>query len=1274
MKTKKICTLLLPASQHFGNSRFVTSKNNISFIEFRKYFLPLVLLFSIVLSSSVLSAQRSVVKLPTGNFTNFAFLSSQLFLNNANSSNTNWVNDNLTLDRKMDVLPAVPADPTSNSPQCVSDGVTLNFNGSAPAGETWYWQTSATGTSTSNSASNYTVTVAGTYFVRAQDNTTLDWSDGAGSVTISFLPDVEVPVFVLGATSSRCQAAGAVTYTASASNATEITYSLDATSLAYGNTINATTGEVTFAFNWNGSSTITASAAGCNGPLTSDHEVEIFAFVNTPVFDMGPSTTRCQGAVTINYNATADNAISLTYSLDATSLAAGNTIDANTGDVTFAAGWSGTSVITVEASGCNGPKSATHTIDITPSVDTPVFTLGLLSSRCRSSSAVTYTANAANNTGLSYTLDAASIAAGLSINSSTGSVDYNGGWRSTCIITATATGCNGPKTATHTATTNDDVEDPVFALGSNSSRCSGAATITYSATANYTTGITYNLDASSSGGGNTINSSTGAVTYAAGWSGTTTITATAAGCKGPKTKSHTVTITPSVAAPVFALGSTSVRCKSGGTVTYSSTAANSTGITYSLDAASIGGGLSINASTGAVSYLGSWTGVTIVTATSTGCNGPASATHTITTNGDPVFVSGATSIRCQGAGSVTYSASSPAVINFTLDAASISGGNTINSSSGAVTYAATWSGTTTITATPSGCGGASAVNHVVTITPTVGTPVFTLGAVSSRCIGAATITYTANATNNTGLAYSLDAASISGGNTINTTTGAVTYDAAWTGTSTITATAQGCNGPKTANHVVTTNANVSIPIFTSGASSFRCLGAGSVTYSATASNSTGITYSLDGTSLIAGNTINATTGAVSYTLLWVGTSTITASAAGCSGPQTAIHTVTINGAVTTPVFTLGASSTRCQGAGTVTYTANSNNTSGITYSLDAGSITGGNTINAATGAVTYVAGWSGTTTITASASGCNGPRTANHTVTVTPTVGIPVFTLGSSSTRCQGAGTVTYTATASNSTLRTYSLDASSISGGNSINSSTGIVTYSAGWSGTSVVTVVASGCNGPSSSTHTVTITASVATPTFTAGATSIRCQGAGSVIYDAVAAYTTGITYSLNAASISGGNTINASTGSVAYAAGWSGTSSITASAAGCNGPRTATHTVTITPTVATPAFTLGATSVRCQGANTVTYTANAANNTGITYSLDASSISGGNTINAVTGAVTYIAGWTGSSVITASAAGCGGPKTANHTVTINTTVGATIFTLGATTTRCQGAGSVT
>jgi hypothetical protein len=103
---------------------------------------------------------------------------------------------------------------------------------------------------------------------------------------------------------------------------------------------------------------------------------------------------------------------------------------------------------------------------------------------------------------------------------------------------------------------------------------------------------------------------------------------------------------------------------------------------------------------------------------------------------------------------------------------------------------------------------------------------------------------------------------------------------------------------------------------------------------------------------------------------------------GC-GSVNATGTITVTPSVTINAFAM-ATSTRCQGAGVVTYTTTANNSTGITYILDVASLAGGNTINAATGDVTYVGAWSGTTTITASAAGCNGPALTTHVVTIYP--------------------------------------------------------------------------------------------------------------------------------------------------------------------------------------------------------------------------------------------------------------------------------------------------
>ena len=1202
--------------------------------------------------------QTSTVNLPVGDFTSIGTVIFRIYLLNIKGSSTRFFMDEVNLNGSIVSLPADPANPTSNSPQCYTTGVTMNFSGTPPSAEAWYWQTSANGTSTANSASSYNVTSSGTYYVKARDMSTLMWSAGAGSVYVIAIPAVYTPVFDLGSSSSRCSGSSAITFSATAQYSTNISYSLDAASISGGNTINDSTGQVNFSAGWTDTSVITATATGCDASTsTADHIVTITPNVGTPVFTAGATSFRCTGSGSFTYNASATNNLGISYSLDATSLAGGVTINASTGTVTYPLNWVGVSTITASAAGCNGPAISTHQASSLNPVVTPVFSGGGSSTICQGSGRLNYSATATNAVSISYNLDATSIAGGNTINTTIGDVIYAPSWSGTSYITATATGCGGPKSATHVVTITPTVGTPVFALGTTSTRCQGATNVVYGATASNSTVITYSLDAGSTAAGNIIDA-TGQVTYVAGWSGSSVITATAVGCNGPTTATHTATTTATVGTPVFNMGTTSTRCQGPGTVTYTANATNSTALSYSLNAAAITAGNTIDALTGQVSYVAGWTGSTIITASAAGCNGPITAQHTVTidlTVGSASFVLGASSSRCGGAGSITYTATATnnTGITYSLDAASIAQGNTINSSTGTVSYVPAWSGPSTITASAAGCNGPSTASHTVNMLPGVTTPVFSLGTSSVRCQSTSNVTYTATATNSTGITYSLDAASVAGGNTINSSTGLVSYVSGWSGTTIITASAAGCSGPATATHTVTITPFVGTPVFVLGANSIRCQGAVTIIYTANASNSTGINYSLDAISLGSGNTINSSTGAVTFTVLWFGNSTITATATGCGSNTSATHTVTVNATVGTPVFTLGASSTRCQLGITVIYTATAANNSGITYSLDAASIAGGNTINAATGAVTYSASWTGTSTITATATGCNGPKTANHIVNTTPTVGVPSFIIGPVSSRCQGAGTATYTANASNATGMIYSLDVASITGGNSINSSTGLVTYAASWSGTTTVTATAAGCNGPKTNFHTVTITANVGNPVFTLGATSTRCQGAGTVTYTATATNNTGISYSLDAASISGGNSINSATGTVTYVAGWNGTSIIRASTTGCNGPQASNHTVTNTPTVGTPSFALGLFSSRQQGAATITYTASATNATGITYTLDAASLGGGNTINSSTGAVTYAVNWNGTTVITASAAGCNGPFTANHTVFINPTV---------------------
>ncbi len=519
---------------------------------------------------------------------------------------------------------------------------------------------------------------------------------------------------------------------------------------------------------------------------------------------------------------------------------------------------------------------------------------------------------------------------------------------------------------------------------------------------------------------------------------------------------------------------------------------------------------------------------------------------TITVTTGPTAVAGGPDNVCQSASPSPIALTGASVGGSATTGAwsIVSGGGSLSDYSqttnpAAITYtpAENYSGTVKIRLTSNNTGCAAISDRTINITPTVGTPVFTLGAASTRCQGAGTVTYGATATNNTGITYTLDGASITGGNSIVAGTGAVTFVAGWGGTSTITASATGCNGPKTATHTVTITPTVGAPVFTLGATSTRCQGAGTVTYTATATNSTGITYTLDGASITGGNSIVAGTGAVTFVAGWSGTSTITASATGCNGPKTATHTVTITPTVGTPVFALGTTSTRCQGAGSVTYTATATNSTGITYTLDGASITGGNSIVAGTGAVTFVAGWGGTSTITASATGCNGPKTATHTVTITP---LPVATFSYSGTPyCSNASNPSPTFSGGG-VAGTFSSTAGLVF----VSTATGQVNLAASTAGTYTVTntIAAAGGCGVVTATSSITITALPTATVSYSGSPFCTNFGTGTVTFSG----TTGGIYSSSPAGLS----LNASSGAITTATSTPGTYTVTYTIAAANG----------------------------------------------------------------------------------------------------------------------------
>ena len=92
-------------------------------------------------------------------------------------------------------LPSAPPAPMQSAsvPTCTG-GTDLSIPGAPAAGDAWYWQASATGTSTATLVSGpYTVFLNGTYYARTYNATYGFWSATSSSITVTNIPVAPLP-------------------------------------------------------------------------------------------------------------------------------------------------------------------------------------------------------------------------------------------------------------------------------------------------------------------------------------------------------------------------------------------------------------------------------------------------------------------------------------------------------------------------------------------------------------------------------------------------------------------------------------------------------------------------------------------------------------------------------------------------------------------------------------------------------------------------------------------------------------------------------------------------------------------------------------------------------------------------------------------------------------------------------------------------------------------------------------------------------------------------
>ncbi len=916
-----------------------------------------------------------------------------------------------------------------------------------------------------------------------------------------------------------------------------------------------------------------------------------------------------------------------------TSVPAGLSINASTGEVDLSASTPNTYTVTYTTPGpCPGTQNQLVTVT---AVDDASFNY----------SAASYCANDADPTPTITGVAGGTFSstAGLSINASTGEIDLSASTPNTYTVTYTTSGaCSNSSNVSVTINPLDDASFNYSAAAYCVTDADPTPTITGLA------GGTF-----SSTAGLSINTTTGAIDVSASTPNTYTVTYTTT---GPCPSSSNVSVTINALDDASFNYSAAAYCVTDADPT--PTITGLAGGTFSSTA-----GLSINASTGAIDLSASTPNTYTVTYTTAGtCPNSSNVSVTINPLDDASFNYSA------AAYCVTDTDPTPTITGLTGGTFSSTAGLSINATTGAIDVSASTPNTYTVTYTTTGtCPNSSNVS--VTINP-LDDASFNYSA-AAYCVSDADPTPTI--TGLTGGTFSSTA-----GLSINASTGAIDVSASTPNTYTITYTTAG-TCPNSSNVSVTINP-LDDASFNYGAAAY-CVSDADPT--PTITGVAGGTFSST-----AGLSINASTGAIDVSASTPNTYTVTYTTAGTC-PNSSNVSVTINplddasfnyGAASyclsdadpTPTVTGVAGGTFSSTAGlsintttgeidvsastpntyTVTYTTagtcpNSSNVSVTITALDDASFnysaaaycvsdadptptitgvaggtfssTAGLSINASTGEIDVSASTPNTYTVTYTTSGACA-NSSNVSVTINP-LDDASFNY-SAAAYCVSDADPTPTITGL--TGGTFSSTA-----GLSISASTGAIDVSASTPNTYTVTYTTAGTC-PNSSNVSVTINP-LDDASFNYGAAAYCVTDA-----DPTPTITglTGGTFSSTA-----GLSINASTGAIDVSASTPNTYTVTYTTAGTC-PNSSNVSVTINP-LDDASFNYGAAAYCVSDADpTPTITGVA----GGTFSSTA-----GLSINASTGAIDVSASTPNTYTVTYTTAGtC--PNSSNVSVTIN------------------------
>jgi len=1134
--------------------------------------------------------------------------------------------------------------------------------------------------------------------------------DAAGNTTTATtitvtVPDTTAPTVSLTAPANGATVTGTATVSASASDnvgVAGVQFLLDGANLGAEDTTSP------YSISWNtatatiGSHTLTARARDAAGNTTTS------AIITVTVPDTAAPTVSISapangatvtGTVTVSASAS-DNVgvVGVQFLLDGANLGAEDTSSPYSVSWNTAAAAIGTHTLAAVARDAAGNATTSTTVTVTvPDTAAPTVSISAPANGATVTGTVTVSANASDNVGVAgvqFLLDGANLGA-----EDTGS-PYSVSWNTATAgagshtLTARARDAAGNTTTSATVTvTVPDTSAPTVSISApaNGATVSGVVSVTAAAADNVgVAGVQFLVDGANLGAEDTSSP------YSVSWSTTTvsngshTLTAVARDAAGNTTTSAAIVVTvqnADITAPAVSLTAPAGGATVSGTIAVTATASDNVGVAgvqFLLD------GVNLGAEDTTSPYAISWDSATAPNGSHTltarardaAGNTTTSAAVVVTVqNVDTTAPTVSLTAPANGAsvtGTVTVSASASdnvgvAGVQFLLDGVNLGAEDTSNP------YAVSWNtatasiGTHTLAAVARDAAGNTTTSATITVTvPDTSAPAVSLTAPANGATVTGTVTVSANASDNVGVAgvqFRLDGVNLGAEDTSNP------YSVSWNtataapGTHTLTAVARDAAGNTTTSATITvTIQDTTAPIVSLTAPANGATVSGVVSVSATASDDVGIAgvqFLLDGVNLGAEDTTSP------YAVSWntatasIGTHTLAAVARDAAGNTTTSTTITVTVPDTTaPTVSLTAPANGATVTGTVTVSASAADdvgVAGVQFLLD------GVNLDAEDTSSPYSVSWNtaiaapGSHTLTARARDAAGNTTTSAAITVTiPDTVAPTVSLTAPANGATLSGIVTVSATASDNVGVAgvqFLLD------GVNLGAEDTTSPYSVSWNtataaiGTHTLSAVARDAAGNPTTSATITVTVlDTSGPAVSLTAPANGATVTGTVTVSASASDNVGVA---GVQFLLDGVNLGAEDTTSPYAVSWNtatatvGTHTLAAVARDAAGNTTTSTTITVTvPDTTAPAVSITAPANGATVTGTVTVSANASDNVGVVgvqFLLDGANLAAEDTSNPYSISWNSTTAVPGTHILAAVARDAAGNTTTSATITV-------------------------